>query len=275
MPLKFMYLVSNPISAHIADESGVDYLFYDLETLGKEERQKGIDSVKSHNTFENIPIIRSSVSHGNFLVRINHPNENTQQEVERCVEGGADVIMLPYFKSANEVLNFVHFVGKRAKTCLLFETMESVDHIDEILSIPGIDMIHIGINDLHLEMKLSFMFKTYSIGIIDYICKKAKQHNTPCGIGGLSHLGDGIVPANDVLLELTRLHANTVILSRNFYHIDEESDQNQQIVEFSKNLQEVRELENHFSSMPAKSIAEENERILMEMDVNAIKERNQ
>ena len=41
-PLEFMYITNNPLVAKTADELGVKRVWIDLETLGKEERQKEI-----------------------------------------------------------------------------------------------------------------------------------------------------------------------------------------------------------------------------------------
>ena len=57
MKLKLMYITNNPIVALIAEKNGVDRIWIDLETLGKEERQIGINSVKSHHSIEDIKII--------------------------------------------------------------------------------------------------------------------------------------------------------------------------------------------------------------------------
>ena len=40
MPLKLMYITNNPQVALLAQKYGVDRIWIDLETLGKEERQK-------------------------------------------------------------------------------------------------------------------------------------------------------------------------------------------------------------------------------------------
>lgn len=73
---------------------------------------------------------------------------DSREETERIINLGADVIMLPYFKSPEEVREHISYVDGRARVYLLVETAEAVDHLDEILEIPGIDEIHIGLNDL-------------------------------------------------------------------------------------------------------------------------------
>ena len=54
MALKLMYITNNPDVALIAEKYGVDRMLIDLETLGKEKRQKGMNTVKSHHTVEDI-----------------------------------------------------------------------------------------------------------------------------------------------------------------------------------------------------------------------------
>ena len=55
--------------------------------------------------------------------------------------------------------NSEFIVNKRVKTCLLLETSQALCRLDDILTLEGIDEIHIGLNDLHLSMGLDFMFE--------------------------------------------------------------------------------------------------------------------
>ena len=47
--LKLMYITNQPKIAKIADENGVDRIFVDLEKIGKQERQGGMDTVQSQD----------------------------------------------------------------------------------------------------------------------------------------------------------------------------------------------------------------------------------
>ena len=49
MSLKLMYITNNTEIAKIAEKSGVDRIFVDLETVGKQERQGGVNTVQSHH----------------------------------------------------------------------------------------------------------------------------------------------------------------------------------------------------------------------------------
>jgi 2-keto-3-deoxy-L-rhamnonate aldolase RhmA len=55
-------------------------------------------------------------------------------------------------------------VAGRARTCLLVETIESLENLDLILSVEGVDRIHIGLKDLHIANKSSLMFEPFIKG---------------------------------------------------------------------------------------------------------------
>ena len=54
MALKLMYITNDPAVALLAEAVGTDWIWVDLETLGKAERQGHMDSVKSHHTVDDI-----------------------------------------------------------------------------------------------------------------------------------------------------------------------------------------------------------------------------
>lgn len=151
MSLKLMYITNNLDVALVAQKYGVDRIWIDLETLGKEERQKNQDTVKSQHTINDIRIIKPHLTTSEMLVRVNHWYEGSLLEIDETINAGADIIMLPYWKTVDEVKKFIEAVGNRCKTTLLLETKEGVECIDEVLALDGIDEIHIGLNDLHLR----------------------------------------------------------------------------------------------------------------------------
>ena len=54
MGLTLMYITNNPEVALIAQKYGVQRIWIDLETIGKQERQKNMNTVKSQHTVEDI-----------------------------------------------------------------------------------------------------------------------------------------------------------------------------------------------------------------------------
>lgn len=241
--IKLMYITNNPTIAEIADSAGVDRVFIDLEVVGKAERQGGMDTVQSHHSISDIPIVKQKLRNSELLVRSNPIYNDSKNEINKIVTSGADIIMLPFFKTAEEVTHFVDYVGGRARTMLLFETKESVDCIDEILAIDGIDEYYIGLNDLHLSYGLDFMFQLLADGTVDNIVTKFKATGKPYGFGGIAKLGGGLLPAEHVIAEHYRLGSTIGILSRSFCNCDKVSDKNIILSLFDDGVPEIRTLE--------------------------------
>lgn len=243
MPLKLMYITNNPQVALLAQKYGVDRIWIDLETLGKEERQKNIDSVKSRHSVNDIKTIAPLLNSSEMLVRVNPWNEGSVEEINRVINAGAQLVMLPMWKTIEEVELFIHAVDRRAKTVLLLETKEAADCLDDVLKLNGINEIHIGLNDLHLSYGLTFMFELLTDGTVESICGKIKKAGIPYGFGGVAKIGEGLLPAEKIILEHYRLGSTRAILSRSFC--------NAQLIEtieevestFKQNMKKLRDFE--------------------------------
>lgn len=48
--LNLMYITNDPAVARIAEDSGVDRIWVDMEFIGKSARQGGMDTVQLHHT---------------------------------------------------------------------------------------------------------------------------------------------------------------------------------------------------------------------------------
>ena len=70
MPLTLMYITNEPDIAQIAENAGIDRIFVDLETIGKEERQHNMDTVKSSHTVADIRKVKWVLGKAELLVRI-------------------------------------------------------------------------------------------------------------------------------------------------------------------------------------------------------------
>lgn len=273
MKLDLMYITNNPDVALIAQKAGVDRVWVDLETLGKEERQKGMNTVKSHHTVADVKKISSLLTTAKMQVRINPWNQNSKREIDEVILSGAQYIMLPMWKSVYEVEQFAKAVAGRAKTILLLETKEAEECLDEALKVSGIDEIHIGLNDLHLSYGLAFMFELLSNGTVERICKKIERAALPYGFGGVSHLGDGMIPAEMIIKEHYRLGSTRAILSRGFCDI---SSGDLPLIErtFVKNLSEFREFERSLSSLKASEFEENRQVLKQKIELVAEAKRN-
>lgn len=216
MSMKLMYITNRLDVALIAEKYGVDRIWIDLETLGKEDRQKGMNTVKSQHTIEDIKKIKPILTKSEMLVRVNPWNENSEKEINDVISAGADLIMLPMWKSVAEVINFLSVVDGRCKTTLLLETKEAVECFAEVLENGGMDEIHIGLNDLHLSYGMNFMFELLADGTVERLAGMIREKGIPFGFGGIAKLGDGLLPAEKVIMEHYRLGSTRAILSRTF-----------------------------------------------------------
>ena len=214
--LTLMYITNSPEIALIAEANGVQRVWVDLETLGKEERQKGRNTVKSNHSVEDVRAIKPLLTKAQMRGRINPWHEDSQAEVDAVIGAGADIIMLPMWKTADEVKCFLKAVRGRITTTLLLETREAEACLDEVLELEGIDEIHIGLNDLHISYGLDFMFELLANGTVENICQKIAARGIPYGFGGIAKIGDGAVPAEKIILEHYRLGSSRAILSRTF-----------------------------------------------------------
>lgn len=234
-----MYITNDEKVSVIAERAGVDRIFVDLEHIGKAERQRGMNTVQSKHSPEDIKKIKKVLSNAELLVRLNPPS-SSKKEIDLAIENGADILMLPYFKSAEDAKKFIDTVDGRARVILLIETAEAVKNIDEILSLDGIDELFIGLNDLSLSTGKKFMFEPLADGTVDMLCNKFKAYKIPYGFGGIASLGKGLLPSDKIISEHYRLGSSSVILSRSFCNLSQISDYDEIEKLFSNGLRDIR-----------------------------------
>lgn len=254
--LNLMYITNQPSIAQIAEDAGVNWIFVDMEFIGKDDRQGGLDTVQNHHTIQDIRNVRAAVNKAKVLVRVNPIHKNhegyfdSEEEIDATVEAGADIIMLPFFHTVQEVSDFLGFVkksnekhNKLVKTCLLLESPEAAVLLDEIMNLPSIDMIHIGLNDLHLAMGMKFMFQLLTDGTVEKLANKIKAKGIMFGFGGIAGLHGGDLPGSFVLKEHYRLGSSMVIVGRSFCNTSKITDLNEIRNIFNTGIAEIRALE--------------------------------
>jgi 2-keto-3-deoxy-L-rhamnonate aldolase RhmA len=215
--MEFILITNDTELARYAQDCGVDRVMVDLEYLGKRERQGHLDTVISNHSFQDVSKVRNILYSSKLQVRVNPLHQGSEKEINEVLSRGADIVMLPMFKSCREVETFLSIINGRAITCLLLETSQAFVRIDEILQLEGIDEVYIGLNDLHLSMGLDFMFELLSGGVVEYLATKINNKNIKFGFGGIARFGKGVIDSRLVLSEHHRLGSQVVILSRDFH----------------------------------------------------------
>lgn len=265
--LNLMYITNKPWVAKIAEEAGVDWIFIDMEWIGKDCRQGGLDTVQNHHTFDDVRNIKNAVSKAKVLVRVNPIHEgvarypDSKEEIEQAIEAGADILMLPFFKTVKDVEQFIGYVSGKAKTCLLVETPEAAELLERIVEVPGIDMIHFGLNDMHLALGMKFMFQLLADGSVDKWSKIVNTKGIPFGFGGLASLNGGAIPGSMILKEHYRLSSSMVIVSRAFCNINLITDPDVVKRTFDEGIADIRELEVEASKASKEYFSENQEAV--------------
>lgn len=247
--LNLMYITNRPEIAQIAESAGVDRIFVDLEYIGKSDRQGGMDTVQSRHSLADVKKVAESLMKAELLVRVNPIHEasseypSSREEINTAIENGADILMLPYFKTVDEVFSFLSIVNGRVKTMLLLETPEAVEQIDSILELSGIDFIYIGLNDLSLGYGMKFMFQPLVDGTVERLSLKFRNKNIPFGFGGIASMGKGLIPAEMIIKEHYRLGSTCAILSRSFCNTEKVHHLGEISSTFVNGIREIREYE--------------------------------
>ena len=116
-----------------------------------------------------------------------------------------------------------------------------------MLDVGGLDMVHIGLNDLHLAYKKKFMFQLLTDGTVENLIKIISSYGIPYGFGGIARIGFGMLPAEYVIAEHYRLGSSMAILSRSFCDIYKMDDVSEIERLFKQEMIKIREYEKQLS----------------------------
>lgn len=214
--METILITNNPAIAADAEAAGVSRIMVDLEIHGKKERQASRNTFISQHKKEDINAVRKVITKCQLIVRINPWHGDSLDEIEYAIGNGADIIMLPMIKDLADFYKFINAIRGRAEPLPLVETAYSMNNLDEIAGNPAISELYIGLNDLHLELGMSFLFEPLACGILDKMAQSIKAAGKTFGFGGIAAIGSGELPAERILAEHARLGSSRIILSSRF-----------------------------------------------------------
>ncbi|MGA0879519.1 MAG: aldolase/citrate lyase family protein, partial [Ilumatobacteraceae bacterium] len=203
-----LVLVSNDIDLTTrAIDAGVERCLVDLELLGKSERQTGRGTFITHHSMSDVERMRGVLPMGALEVRIDRLNSHSAEQIDRVIDAGADIVMLPMVESAQEALDVIELIGGRARLCLLVETVIGLFALPELIVIPGVDEVHIGLNDLMISSGGDHLFRPLASGMLDDPARLVRSAELGLGIGGITAPGTSGLPVDpDRLIgEMVRL----------------------------------------------------------------------
>ncbi|WP_445765663.1 aldolase/citrate lyase family protein [Rheinheimera sp.] len=236
-----MLITNSAEISKYAVKCGVDRIFVDLEINGKFERQGHLDTLISRHSMSDVKRIRDAIgSNSELLVRLNPFFEGSEREINEAIELGADIIMLPMFRTLEEIEFFSKVINNRVKFVPLLETLDAANILDQVVEVDGVSEVYFGLNDLHREMNLKFMFQPLQNGVLEKLSSIARKAGTPFGFGGIARVGEGTLPAEIILSEHVRLNSSAVILSRTFHRNAKSLDELIFNMDMESEIQKIR-----------------------------------
>jgi len=240
-----MLITNDAELAKHAVDAGVSRIFVDLEVNGKFERQGHLDTLISKHSMQDVRNIRNVIGEHELLVRLNPLYDGSEQEVEQAISAGADLLMLPMFTTAEQVDTFCRLIAGRAKCIPLVETAAAARCLADVVNVDGVSEIYIGLNDLHLDLKLNFMFEPLASGLLESLIDIVKQADLPFGFGGIARIGEGFLPAELILAEHIRLDSSCVILSRTFHRKSENLSEMTSFMDLEVEVKKIMDTRTH------------------------------
>jgi len=219
--IELIQITNDPAFARRCDELEGMRILVDLERLGKAERQAGRDTFISSHTVADVRVVRQVVRRSTLMVRVNPLHADTHHEVDAVLSQGADALMLPMFRTPEELRAFAGLVAGRVPIVPLLETSDALRSLHEWIDTPGLQEVFVGLNDLHLSLRQRFMFEPLAQGAVEQVCEATQKRGLKFGFGGIARLNEGLLPGRDVLAEHVRLGSSSVILSRTFHREQE------------------------------------------------------
>lgn len=217
--LELLWISNNINDIALALDAGIDWIFLDIESIGKESRQPASSFISDHS-IDDVQRVRVAFPEAKLLLRINPLNQTTEYEINRAVGAGIDAIMLPFFKTSYELEQVKSIIGGRCKFWPLVETVEASEMVIQgHLLGKGVDRIHIGLNDLRLQLGCRFMFSPLLDKRVSSAIRYLQDNDKHFGIGGVSTLNSGLLSGKDVLSLNYCLGSTAVILSQEFRRI--------------------------------------------------------
>ena len=165
---------ASPVIAEQLSFSGYDWLLVDMQ--------------HGPMNYMNLGAMLSAISNGNALSMVRVASPQDREGIQQALDLGANGILIPYVNNKKEaeeaiscclyptqgtrsvyfpqratnefgLLGYVGNANKNVIVAVQVETASCIDNIEEILSLPGLDIAFLGQNDLCMSMGLYEKYK--------------------------------------------------------------------------------------------------------------------
>ena len=209
---------ADPAVAATADAAGVDRVGVDLERRGKRRRQPDAGSWISPHRPTDLRRVAPVLRRAAAFARLDPWGPWTAGQVDDALSAGARVLMLPMVDGADPVARLVDVVAGRGSVVPLVELPAGLDRMADVCTVPGVEEVHVGLNDMARALGLGNRFRLLVDPAMVRACAVAVDQGVRLGVGGIGRAeGPALpVPADLVLASYPRLGATAALLSRSF-----------------------------------------------------------
>lgn len=197
-------------------DSPVSQFMIDLETVGKAERQKGWGSFISDHSIGDIDSLAKIIPPSRLLVRSNPPSDQLSFEVKDYVARGAGHVMIPMIQNIDQIEKLKSEVKLEYRIHFLIETKWSMINVEQLLELFPSCIVHVGLNDLHRELKLKSHFHVYLSPYFDGLTEKLLRREVTFGVGGIGKYNGEKIDSKLILQVMKTFGGSRVIMSRGF-----------------------------------------------------------
>lgn len=184
-------------SAEVMANQGWDSLTIDMQH-GLMDYQTALGMLQAISTTDTTPLVRVNWNEPGSIMKMLDagaygvicPMINNRAECEAFV--GACRYAPHGYRSSGPVRASVYAgrdyeisANETVITLAMIETGQAVDHLDEIMSVPGLDGIYVGPNDLSLSMNLperASVTEPHMVEVLDKILAATERHGIRAGI---------------------------------------------------------------------------------------------
>lgn len=192
--------------------AGVDGIVIDWERAGKRARQFAADTEINLDTVDDLRRMRA-VTRTRIVCRINPLSDRTPHEVDAAIDAGADELLVPMVRSAEDVRTAFEVAAGRIDVGIMVETVDAVGSARELARHP-VSRVFVGLNDLAIERGSASIFTALTDGTVDQV---REAFEVPFGVAALTVLEGGEpLPCRLLIGELARLRCEFSILRRSF-----------------------------------------------------------
>lgn len=214
-PFSLLLFSVDPAAIRESVRAGVDAIVVDWECGGKHDRQAGADTEINRHTLDDLRRVRAATN-GRVICRVNAPHAGSAEEVGLAIGAGADEILVPMVRSADDVVRMLELVNGRRGVGILIETEDAVRAAADLCALP-LSRVYVGLNDLAIDRGARNIFHAVVDGTVAAVRQVCPL---PFGFGGLTRPDAGRpIPCRLLIAEMARLGTQFSFLRRS-YHRD-------------------------------------------------------